>query len=122
MADTLFQRLGGREAVTAAVGLFYQKVMADETLVPFFADIDLPAQIKKQIAFMTMAFGGPHNYEGRDLRTAHARLVARGLNEAHFGAVAGHLDATLRELGVPDNLIGEVMAIVGSTKADVLSQ
>ncbi len=119
---SLYERLGGRDAVTAAVGLFYQKLMADETIAPFFDDIDMPGQIKKQIAFMTMAFGGPHGYEGRDLRTAHAKLVARGLGEAHFNAVAGHLSATLRELGVPDALIDESIAIVASTKADVLGQ
>ncbi|MCA9682560.1 MAG: group 1 truncated hemoglobin [Myxococcales bacterium] len=122
MTEALFQRLGGRGTVTAAAGLLYQKVMADERLAPFFADIDLPAQIKKQTAFMTMAFAGPHDYDGRDLRTAHASLVARGLNDAHFAAILEHLGATLRELGVPDGPIGEVMAIMGATKADVLGR
>jgi hemoglobin len=79
-------------------------------------------QINKQIAFMTMAFGGPHNYTGRDLRVAHARLVERGLNGDHFGAVAGHLHATLTTLSVPSELIDEVRTIVGSTKSEVLNQ
>jgi len=47
-------------------------------------------------------------------------LVAKGLNESHFNAVAGHLQATLEELNVPADLIAEVMAIAGSTKDDVL--
>jgi len=67
-----------------------------------------------------MAFGGPNNYSGLDMRAAHAPLVAKGLNEAHFTAVAGHLQATLEELGVPADLIGEVMAIAASTHDDVL--
>jgi hemoglobin len=77
-------------------------------------------QINKQIAFMTMAFGGPHDYTGRELRTAHARL--EGLGEDHFAAVAGHLQATLEALSVPEDLISEVMSVVGSTKAEVLNQ
>lgn len=123
MSDTsLYERLGGEQAITATVGLFYEKVMADPQLNPFFADLDVPKQVKKQIAFMTMAFGGPHKYDGKDLRTAHARLVEKGLNEQHFGAVAGHLQAALLELDVPRNLVDEVLGIVGTTKADVLSQ
>lgn len=123
MSDTsLYERLGGEQAITATVGLFYEKVMADPQLSPFFADLDVPKQVKKQIAFMTMAFGGPHKYDGKDLRTAHARLVEKGLNEQHFGAVAGHLQAALLELDVPRNLVDEVLGIVGTTKADVLSQ
>ncbi|MFO7562656.1 MAG: group 1 truncated hemoglobin [Enhygromyxa sp.] len=120
--QTLYERLGGEDAVTATVGMFYDRIMSDESLAPFFADLDMDKQITKQIAFMIMAFGGPHSYDGNDLRTAHAGLVARGLNAEHFAAVAGHLQATLETLEVPANLIEEVMSIVGSTQPEVLSQ
>lgn len=119
---TLYERLGGEAAITATVGMFYDRIMGDESLARFFADLDMDKQINKQIAFMTMAFGGPHDYSGRDMRTAHARLLNRGLAAEHFTAVAGHLQATLATLSVPPELIEEVMAIVGSTKADVLNQ
>lgn len=85
---TLFDRRGGEAAIQAAVVRFYEKVMADSTLAPFFENLSMDAQIKKQIAFMTMAFGGPHDYHGHDLRTAHAPLMARGLSAAHFASVA----------------------------------
>jgi hemoglobin len=120
--QTLYERLGGEDAITATVGMFYDRIMGDESLAPFFADLDMDKQINKQIAFMTMAFGGPHGYDGKDLRTAHARLVTRGLNAEHFAAVAGHLHSTLTTLGVPNELITEVMSIVGSTQPEVLSQ
>ena len=121
-AETLYERLGGEAAVTAAVGMFYDRIMADPSLAPFFAGLDMERQIHKQIAFMTMAFGGPHEYTGRDLRVAHAGLVKRGLGEDHFAGVAEHLRATLERLSVPSELIDEVMAIVGSTKQDVLGR
>jgi hemoglobin len=69
---------------------------------------------------MTMAFGGPNHYTGRDLRTAHAKL--NGLNDAHFDAIAHHLKETLMELGVDDVTTREVLAVVGGTRSDVLNR
>lgn len=122
MSDqSLFERIGGEGAVNAAVDLFYRKVLADNTLAPFFESVDMDDQRAKQKAFLTVAFGGPNNYTGKDLRAAHAGVVEKGANESHFGAVAGHLQTTLEELKVPTPLIEEVMAIAGSTKNDVLN-
>ena len=120
MSDSLFDRIGGAGAVNAAVDIFYRKVLSDDSIAQFFEDTDMDVQIAKQNSFLTMAFGGPNEYTGTDMRSAHAPLVAKGLNEAHFGAVAGHLQATLEELGVAADLVGEVMAIAGSTHDDVL--
>jgi hemoglobin len=79
-------------------------------------------QAAKQKAFLTMAFGGPHNYTGLDMRQGHAHLVARGLNDSHVDAVIEDLGATLRELGVKEELIAQVAAIAESTRDDVLSR
>lgn len=121
-APSLFDRIGGEAAIEAAVVGFYERVMADETLAPFFDGFDMNAQIKKQIAFMTMAFAGPNRYTGRDLRTAHAKLVQRGLGDAHFDAIQLHLRDTLDELGVDAATIHEVAAIVERTRGDVLGR
>jgi len=121
-ADTLFERLGGDGAVEAAVDIFYAKLLSDETLKPFFEGIDMDKQSFMQRIFLTGAFGGPQAYTGRSLRAAHERLVTeKGLGEAHFAAVAGHLQATLEELGVAPDLIREVLTIVAGTKDDVLN-
>jgi hemoglobin len=71
---------------------------------------------------MKMAFGGPNQYTGRDLRTAHAKLVDRGLADGHFDAIASHLGATLQELGVDEATTSEVLAVVGSFRNDVLNR
>ncbi len=78
--QSLFDRLGGAAAVDAAVDLFYRKVLADPTVNSFFDTTDMEGQRAKQKAFLTMAFGGPNNYSGKDLRAAHAPLVAKGLS------------------------------------------
>jgi hemoglobin len=119
---SLFVRLGGEGAVDAAVDIFYRKVVADDSISRYFESTDMAAQSVKLKAFLTMAFGGPNNYSGKDLREGHAHLVKDGLNDSHFDAVAGHLAATLEELNVAAELIDEVMAIAGGTRGDVLGK
>ena len=119
--STLFEKIGGDAAVEAAVDIFYEKVITDPELAPFFDGIDLSRQKRMQKSFLTFAFGGPNNYSGNGMRKAHARPVAVGLNEHHFNLVAGHLQRTLTELSVPGDLIHEAMTIAASTKKDVLN-
>jgi hemoglobin len=122
MTESLFDRIGGHAAVNAAVDLFYQKVMADDLISHFFAATDMNKQRAKQKAFLAFAFGGPNNYTGLDMRAAHAPLVEKGLNDDHFNAVAGHLQAVLVELGVDAGAISEVMEIAGGARNDVLNR
>ena len=122
MSSSLYERIGGEKAVSAAVDIFYGKVINDPTLAPFFDGIELARQKRMQASFLTFAFGGPNKYSGRAMRAAHSRPVAMGLNERHFDKVAEHLQRTLLELSVPYELIQEVMTIAASTKNDVLNK
>ena len=119
---TLYEKIGGEAAVDAAVDIFYRKVLADDRISQFFEGVDMEKQAAKQKAFLTMAFGGPHNYTGEDMRKGHAHLVERGLNDSHFDAVMENLGATLTELNVPGDLIAEAAAIAESTRNDVLGK
>lgn len=121
--ETLFNQLGGQSAVDAAVDIFYKKILADDLLAPFFSHMDMDRQIKKQKAFLTMAFGGPNKYSGKSMRLAHAKMVKeQGLSDMHFDAVAGHLKESLEELSVPTHLVNAVMQIASSTRKDVLNR
>lgn len=117
--NTLFDRLGGMDAVNAAVDIFYNKVLADDTINHFFTKTDMKRQIGKQKAFLAYAFGCPMAYTGKTLREAHAHM---DITENHFNAVAGHLVASLEELNVPGEMIDEVVAIAVSTKGDILGE
>jgi hemoglobin len=119
---TLFEQLGGEGAVNAAVDIFYRKVLMDDRINRFFEGVDMDKQAVKQKAFLTMAFGGPANYSGQDMRNGHAKLVEMGLNDSHFDAVVENLAITLTELGVSDALIGQVAAIAETTRVDVLGK
>jgi len=67
-SESLYEQLGGADAVNAAVDIFYRKVLADDRINHFFENIDMAKQAAKQKAFLTMAFGGPHHYTGLDMR------------------------------------------------------
>jgi hemoglobin len=115
---SLYDDIGGNAAVNAAVDLFYEKVLADDRVNQFFADVDMPSQRSKQKKFLAYAFGAPVKYDGKDMRAAHAHMK---LTEEHFTAIAEHLKATMEELNVPGNLIDQAMEIVGGTHDDVLN-
>jgi hemoglobin len=119
---SLFDRLGRNAAIDAAVDVFYGKVLADERIRHFFVGVDMKDQRARQKRFLAFAFGAPTPYTGRSLRDTHGKLVAQGLNDSHFDAVAGHLAGTLAEIGVPADLAGEVMTIAASTRQDVLGR
>src|SRR5215510_14952919 len=121
-AKTLYEQLGGAPAVDAAVDVFYRKVLSDDRVSRFFDDVDMDRQIAKQKAFLTMVFGGPVAYTGKDMRTGHAHLLERGLNDSHVDAVIELLGESLREVGAPEHLIAKVAAIAESARADVLSR
>ena len=118
----LFESLGGSAAVESAVDRFYRKVLSDDRIAHFFDDVDMERQAAKQKAFLTMAFGGPHNYSGKDMRAGHARLVQMGLNDSHFDAVVQDLGETLAEMGVSAELIAQVAAVAETTREDVLGR
>jgi len=115
---SIYHRLGGKKAINAAVEAFYKRVLADKKVSHFFDDVNMKKQRSKQKAFLSAALGGPEPWKGKDMRKAHKHL---DLTEADFGAIAGHLQATLESLKVDKKLIGEVMAVAASTHDDVLN-
>ncbi len=116
---SVYEKIGGEAAVNAAVDIFYRKVLADDRINEFFDTVDMEAQHAKQKAFLTMAFGGPNNYTGKDMREAHKHM---NLTEEHFNAVAENLVGTLQELEVPQEYIDEIVTIAVSVKDDVLNK
>ena len=120
---TLYERIGGEPAVDKAVDVFYEKVIADDRIAGYFDNLDMFAQANFRIPtgkkFLTMAFGGPSEYSGLDMRKAHLHL---GLNDEHFNAVVENLALTLEELGVAASDIGEVAKIANSVKDEILNR
>ncbi|AUH70840.1 hemoglobin (protozoan/cyanobacterial globin family) [Legionella sainthelensi] len=122
MHKSLFERLGGQEAVNSAVDIFYRKMLMDERVSHFFDDIDMDQQILKQKGFLTWVFGGPNHYSGKNMREGHAHLLKRGLNDTHVDIVIEHLGATLNELGVGTEDIEQVASLANSVRDEVLGR
>ena len=121
--SSLYEQLGGKDAINAAVDIFYDKVLADDRIKHFFNGVDMKTQRGKQRIFLAYAFGGPVNYDGKDMRDAHKHLVEdKGLDDEHFDAVCENLVATLEQLNVPQELIDQVATIAGSVRDDVLNR
>ncbi len=121
---TLFEKLGGAAAVDIAVDRFYERVLQDDRIKHFFVNTDMQKQRAHQKAFLTYAFGGTDQYDGRYMRQSHKELVEKqGLNGTHFDAVAEDLMITLKGMGVPDDLLAEVAAVAAAPqhKKDVLN-
>lgn len=108
--------------MASTVVRMYDKILKDELLIPFFENVDVETLRRSQVAFVGMAFGGPVQYSGENLRTAHKPLITRGLNDVHFDRVAHHLKSSMIELGVAPDLIAQAMAILETTRADVLNR
>jgi hemoglobin len=117
---TLYDRLGGADALRSVTASFYDKAMADDLLACFFAPLDLSRQARMLTAFLVLAFGGPGSYSGRDLRSAHAGLP--GLTDEHFDRVVTQLAAALREAGAGDADIAAAVLVAESVRDDVLNR
>ena len=117
-AASLYHQIGGAAALTAAVDLFYLKVLADKRVNHFFVDINMETQNRKQKAFLAAVLGAPVPWTGKDMRAAHVNLDIR---ESDFNAIAEILQTTLAELKLDKQLITQIMTIVASTKDDVLN-
>jgi len=113
-----FQDLGGEATVQQVVDRFYQLVLGDEALAPYFDGVDLPAVKRHQVLLLSQVMGGPASYDGQDLGAAHARL---GITHADFTRVAGHLATALADAGAGDQVIARVGETVESTRGQIVS-
>ncbi|APX97541.1 group I truncated hemoglobin [Natronorubrum daqingense] len=118
MSETLYERLGGQEAIGAVVERFYERVLADEQVAHYFDDVDMQKQRAHQTQFISAVAGGPVDYSGEDMETAHEDL---GITTADFNAIAAHLEATLEAFEVDADDRDAVLAAVGEYEDDIVT-
>jgi hemoglobin len=116
-APTIYERLGGLVSIDVTVDQFYDRLVGDPELAPFFDRVDLDHVRAHQKAFLAMALGGAGCYEGRGLAEAHRNIA---IDHHHVDLVAGHLAAVLAGLGVSPALIDEVVSAIDSLRDEVL--
>ena len=115
---SLYARLGQRVGIRAAVDDFYDRVLADPQLRPYFEGADLRRLRAHQAALLVQVTGGPAEYGGRGLAASHQGL---DITPEAFDRVVGHLVATLTGLGVQPADIEAVGAALGAHRDDIVT-
>lgn len=114
---TLYEKLGGQEAIAQVVDTFYELVLADPVVNHFFAHTDMEKQRQHQTKFISYALGGPNQYSGQSMAKAHEGM---NLQPVHFEAIVNHLREALSRHGVPSAEIDEALSHVAALRDDVL--
>jgi hemoglobin len=115
--DSLFEQLGGSDAVDDAISSFYGRVLNDPELSPFFDGVDTEKLRRMQSEFFTAALGGPETYVALNLAEIHRDL---GIEPQHVSMFTGHMVETMLERGMPADAVDEVVARAAVIGQDVL--
>jgi hemoglobin len=115
---TIYDAIGGEDALVKVVDDFYRRVVDDGQLAGFFAGVNMTKLQGRQVEFFAAALGGPHTYTGASMRQAHQ---GRGIGQAHFDLVALHLTESLRAAGVPGELVDQIIGAVAPLAAEIVS-
>jgi hemoglobin len=117
MERTLYERLGGVDAITAVVESFRDTVAADDKINLKFARTDLARLRKMLIDQVCEATGGPCEYRGRGMKEAHAGMK---VTKGEFNALVEDLVKTLNQFKVPSREQSELLAILGPLKSEIV--
>ena len=113
---TIYDQIGGQEALEVVVADFYDRVLADSQLAGFFSGTNMSHLKGKQVEFFAAALGGPQPYTGAPMRQVHQ---GRGITMHHFSLVAGHLAASLCAAGVADETTEQILAAIAPLSKEI---
>ncbi|SEG70337.1 hemoglobin [Thermomonospora echinospora] len=115
---TIYEAIGGEDALIAVVEDLYRRIFADPALQGFFTSANMPRLKGRQVEFFGAALGGPMTYTGASMRDAHAGMA---ITPEHFNAVAGHLTGALLDAGVPQATVDEIIGLVAPLADDIVT-
>lgn len=115
--NTLYEDIGGEQALRSVVEQFYTKVLDDSRLTGYFSGIDLPRLRRSQVAVFAAALGAE---KARPRRRANREHVGRGIDHAEFDLVICYLADSLRAVGVKDALMTDVLLTVAPLARDIV--
>lgn len=121
MIDELYDLIGGKNTIWAATESFYKRVLADESLRPFFKRTDMDHLLSRQSMFLSMLLGGRVVYTGKDIHEAHAWARNHGLSDANYDAFLKHFRAALEEVGVKAEKADKVIELLETKRDFVLN-
>ncbi|EYS98315.1 hemin transporter [Cupriavidus sp. SK-4] len=116
---SLYDRLGGIQAITAVVDDFVGNVGADTRINAKFATANIPRLKTRLVEQICAGAGGPCTYSGRDMRTAHAGM---GITNAEFDALVEDMVKSLTKFKVPPQEQKELLGMLGPMRKDIVSR
>lgn len=116
--QSAYARVGGGAAVRLVVDNFYDKVLGDTDLAPYFVESELTNLKRHQVQLISHLLGGPVSYEGRELREAHEGL---DISSDAYARVTEHLVAALLEAEVPDDIIASLGETLTAVQPDIVA-
>jgi len=116
---SLYDRLGGKGAITAVVDTFVGNVGGDKRINNYFASTDLTKLKTHLVNQICEASGGPCKYTGRTMKQTHAGM---GVTDAAFGALVEDLVAALDHHKVGKTEKDELLAVLGPMKSDIVEK
>ena len=122
MGKTLYERLGGYDAIAAVSADLLARLQADARLGRFWQNRGADGVLREKqllVDFLCASAGGPMYYTGRDMKTSHRGMR---IDERDWSAFLGHLNATLDAFHVPRAERDEVVGFVQSTRADIVEE
>ena len=117
---TLYERLGGYDAISAVVNELLPRLMSDSQLGRFWenrGEDGINREKQLLIDFLCSSAGGPMLYTGRDNKTSHRGM---GISESDWEKFIGHLNATLDTFQLPQQEHSDVIEFIESTKIDMV--
>ena len=114
----LYDRLGGKDAITAVVDDFVANVAADKRISAFFTDADIPGLKTKLVDQICEASGGPCKYTGKDMKTSHAGM---GIKSGDFEALVEDLKKSLDKFKVGAEEQGDLLGTLGPMKSEIVT-
>lgn len=117
---TLYERLGGYDAISAVANDLLPRLQADPQLGRFWqhrGEDGVEREKQLLIDFLSSSAGGPMYYTGRDMKTSHKGMK---ISESDWSALLGHLKATLDKFKVPQAERDAVIEFIQSTKSDIV--
>jgi hemoglobin len=106
---SLFDKYGGLRALRSVILDFYDRVLDNDCVGPFFDDVDMPKLVDHQTKFFASVLGGPARFSDARLAAAHAHLR---ISHTQFDEVLVLLRQTLVEAGFSPQDLRTVLVAV----------
>ncbi|MEU7740953.1 group 1 truncated hemoglobin [Nonomuraea sp. NPDC049158] len=114
-----YDKIGGAPTVREAVDRFYTVVLDTPDLKPYFDGIDMARLKRHMVMLLCSVLGGPEVYEGHDLADAHRGM---GITDEHYDQVGDILVTVLRDLGAPEEVVANVVTILGQVRGSIVEK